>query len=298
MAKRDHLELTKTINERSPCFLIGNGINRYDSSEGESDLSWEGLLLDVYNSLSTDSKDLIPKGIALTEFFDVINLFSDQKTGANLQKELVKMLDWKPQPHHKRIVDRIAERNAPIVTTNFDFTLQKAVMADMYRHRTDDLRLLNDFYPWDSYFSNGSKEDPFNAFSIWHMHGQKNYHRSIKLGLHQYLLMADIAKRFLPHREEASSFRQTWVRLFFEKDLIIFGLGLNEQEIFIRWLLIQRAKYFKNQPKRRRLGFYINHDKPNTSNAGKRFFLESIGFQYVDFIDDYAGFYEDFWERL
>ena len=35
----------------------------------------------------------------------------------------------------------------------------------------------------------------------------------------------------------------TWLHVIFNKDLFIFGLSLEENEVFLRWLLIQRAKY-------------------------------------------------------
>jgi len=300
MNNRTHKELLTTIRERKPCFLIGNGINRFNQKKNEGDVSWEGLLLDIYNDISPQKRNFIPEGIALTEFYDVIDLQKSGKVKKTLQEEFAEKLDWKPKSHHKKIVTKIRDLNAPILTTNFDFVLQKSIKAEMFRHRINGNRLLSDFYPWDSYFSDNEKEDPFNSFSIWHMHGQKNYKRSIKLGLNQYLLMVNRAKRHFPNKNSVEKLTQyqTWIKLFFEKDLIIIGLGLNEQEVFIRWLLLQRAKYYKTNPEEKRHGFYINHSKSTKQNLGKKFFLKSVGFDYVDFIDDYLGFYEDFWNEL
>lgn len=300
MNKKIYNELIKTINSENPCFLIGNGINRYNQKKSEGDVSWEGLLLNIYNNLSLEKRNFIPEGISLPEFYDIIDLVKEGKVKTSLQKEFADKLDWKPKPHHLKIITKIKERDAQILTTNFDFVLQKAANANMFRYRIDGLRLLSDFYPWDSYFSDFEKKDPFNSFSIWHIQGQKNYHRSIKLGLNQYLLMVERVKRYLPinSRDENENPYQTWLRLFFEKDLIIMGLGLQEQEIFIRWLLLQRAKYFKKRPELRRKGFYINHEKSDKRNVGKKFFMKSVGIDYVDFIEDYIGFYEGFWNEI
>ncbi len=250
MNKKIYYDLIKTINTGNQCFLIGNGINRYNQKKSESDVSWEGLLLKIYNNLSPKKRNFIPEGIALPEFYDIIDLVKDGKVKTSLQKEFADKLDWNPKSHHRNIISKIKERDAQILTTNFDFVLEKAANAEMYRYRVEGLRLLSDFYPWDSYFSDTEKDDPFNSFSIWHMQGQKNYHRSIKLGLNQYLLMVEKSKRYFPaiKNNENEKPYQTWLSLFFEKDLIIMGLGLQEQEIFIRWLLLQRAKYFKNRP--------------------------------------------------
>ena len=300
MNKRVYNNLIRTINTENPCFLIGNGINRYNQKKSEGDVSWEGLLLDIYNELSPKKRNFIPEGIALPEFYDIIDLVKDGIVKTSLQKEFADKLDWKPKAHHRNIIAKIKERNAQILTTNFDFVLQKAANADMYRYRVEGLRLLSDFYPWDSYFSDSEQNDPFNSFSIWHMHGQKNYHRSIKLGLNQYLLMVERAKRYFPttNKNENEKPYQTWLKLLFEKDLIIMGLGLQEQEIFIRWLLLQRAKHFKNCPELRKKGFYINHSKSDKQNVGKKFFMKSVGIEYVDFIGEYEGFYDRFWNEI
>lgn len=300
MNRKKYEELLTTIKKRKPCFLIGNGINRYNLNKNDGDVSWEGLLLKIYNDVSSKKKNFIPEGIALTEFYDVIDLQSSSKVKTSLQQEFAEKLDWKPKSHHNNIVRKIRELDAPILTTNFDFVLQKTINAEMFRHRINGNRALSDFYPWDSYFSDSKKEDPFNSFSIWHMHGQKNYKRSIKLGLNQYLLMVNRAKRHFPTKKSEDKLAQydTWIKLFFEKNLIILGLGLHEQEVFLRWLLLQRAKHYKANPEAKRFGFFINHEKSSNRNLGKKFFLKSVGFDYIDYIDDYSGLYEGLWNDI
>uniref|UniRef100_UPI00404B23F8 SIR2 family protein n=1 Tax=Flavobacterium sp. TaxID=239 RepID=UPI00404B23F8 len=300
MSKKIYDDLKKAINEKNPCFVIGNGINRFKQHNSEGDVSWEGILLKIYNDFSSKKRNFIPEGVALPEFFDIIDLVKEGKVKTSLQKEFADKLDWQPKPHHMNIVSKIKERNAQIITTNFDFVLQKSINAEMFRHRVSGLRLMSDFYPWDTYFSDSEKKDPFNAFSIWHMHGQKNYHRSIKLGLNQYMSMVERSKRYFPktNKDESDKEYQTWVKLFFEKDLIIMGLSLNEQEIFFRWLLLQRAKYFKRRPELKKAGFYINHAESDKHNVGKKFFMKSVGIDYVDFIGDFDGFYHDFWNEI
>ncbi|UMY65300.1 hypothetical protein [Flavobacterium sp. HJ-32-4] len=111
------------------------------------------------------------------------------------------------------------------------------------------------------------------TFSIWHINGQTNYKRSIKLGLNHYLLMVNQVKKHFPfqHRDVINpEFERTWLKILFEKDICIFGLGLDEQEVFIRWLLLERAKYFKRFPEKSRKGWYINFDESSPSNVGKK----------------------------
>ncbi len=290
--------LTNSIYSGNACFLIGNGINRYN--EEKNSTSWERLLLEIHNQFSIKTRNFIPTGIALTEFYDILDLQTEGKLKKSLQDQFADKLEWNPKPHHKVIIERIQELNSPILTTNFDFVLEKVLNCEMYRHRINGLRALTDFYPWDTYFSNYERDDPFNQFSIWHMHGQVNYKRSIKLGLNQYLLMVERAKNHFPDKnlETKLSRYQTWIRLFFEKDLVIFGLGLDEQEVFIRWLLLQRARYYKRHPELNNNIFYINHQKSSAATNGKRFFLKSVGCTFVEFIDDYDGFYKGFWNQI
>ena len=54
-------------------------------------------------------------------------------------------------------------------------------------------------------------------------------------------------------------------------------LTLDENEVFLRWLLIQRTKYSRMYDRQLK-GWYINKNIPK----GKRFFLEQLGFEVVD----------------
>ena len=78
----------------------------------------------------------------------------------------------------------------------------------------------------------------------------------------------------------------TWLHIIFNKSLFIFGLGLEENEVFLRWLFIQRTKYFKLYGKSYR-GWYICND----IKEGKRFFLEHLGFKIIN-ISDYNTLYQ------
>ena len=87
---------------------------------------------------------------------------------------------------------------------------------------------------------------------------------------------------------------KTWLHIIFNKSLFVFGLGLEENELFLRWILIERIKYFKKFPGRRHKGWYINRRSNNETDQGKKFFLERVGFEVID-VDDYAEIYEHIW---
>lgn len=128
----------------------------------------------------------------------------------------------------------------------------------------------------------------------------RRYRRSIRLGLRHYMGPVQRARTWL-HRGEANLFNaknrpdwngaRTWVHLIFNKPLLIFGLGLTETEVFLRWLLIERARYFRKFPERAHPAWYVyTHEDDDTSEAGKLFFLEGVGINCVK--ADYAEIYE------
>lgn len=73
----------------------------------------------------------------------------------------------------------------------------------------------------------------------------------------------------------------------------IFGLSLEENEVFFRWLLIERARYFKKFPKRKKDAWYVYAGKKN--GDGKQFFLEGVGVKPIH-VDSYDKIYgESVW---
>ena len=292
--------LLKSIENGQTVFLIGNGINRYPNNPIER--SWENILVAINNELTKPPINFIPKGITLTEFHDVLDLKTDEKSSV-IQQAFIDRLKWEPDEHHRRIVGAIKKLNLPILTTNFDLVLESCENCSLQRHKINGYRALTDYYPWDTYYSDTPKDNPFDSFSIWHMHGQTDYKRSIKLGLNHYMLMVNRAKTHFPNTSSIEfnpEFSRTWLKLMFEKDLCIFGLGLDEQEVFIRWLFLERAKYFKKYPDKAKEGWYINFDDSNEYNLGKKFFMKSVGIKYIDYLEGnkYDKFYVDFWRQF
>jgi hypothetical protein len=87
---------------------------------------------------------------------------------------------------------------------------------------------------------------------------------------------------------------KTWLHIVFNKSLFIFGLELEENETFLRWLLIQRIKYFNRFQGKMHQGWYICKRDKNESKLGKKFFLERVGFKIIE-VDDYKDIYENLW---
>jgi hypothetical protein len=68
---------------------------------------------------------------------------------------------------------------------------------------------------------------------------------------------------------------QTWLQIVFCKPIAVFGLALEQNEVFLRWLLIERARYYRNFPEQKMPAWYFYvSDK---ENPGKITFLKHIG---------------------
>jgi len=139
--------------------------------------------------------------------------------------------------------------------------------------------------------------DPNAGFGIWHINGMEFYHRSIRLGLSHYMGSVHRARTWLHRGNERRLFSgkhaddwpgaKTWLQIIFSKPLIIFGLTLAENEVFLRWLLIERAKYFQKFPQRRKSAWYLYTGE---EHPGKSFFLQGVGITPVR-ASDYEELY-------
>lgn len=261
-----------------PALIIGNGVNLYDSADGTS--NWLQLLLQLWrNNIGSVTKEAL-EGISLTEFYDALDL-KVGNSSKSLQAEFCKgMAHWQAKDHHRYIVQWAKDNQCPILTTNFENTLSDALGLKL--HRLKALR-FTDYYPWSNYYADKPISDTSNEFAIWHINGMQHYKRSIRLGLSHYMGSVERARPMLHksgnrlfNKAEFSKWpgRHTWLNAIFQNDLFIFGLSLEVTEVFLRWLLIERAKFFKKFPKNKREAFYI-HDKPLA--PGQQLFLESVG---------------------
>jgi len=285
-------------NSEDIAFVIGNGINRYQNNSDE--VSWDNLLISLWEKVTNNPIAKIPKGISSTEFYDILEL--ENQRNIYIQNEVASlMFDWEPLPHYKQIVTKIQELNAPILTTNFERTFAKVFE---FGPKKMEKKGFTHFYPWGVYHSNLDLNSPTDGFGIWHINGMINYWKSIRLGLSHYMYSVSRAKNLIHNKDENNLFTgknvsdwkgyKTWLHIIFNKSLFIFGLGLEENETFLRWLLIERVKYFRKFPEREHKGWYLEV-KGNSISEGKRMFLEKIGFEVLE-ADSYEDIYSNIWK--
>lgn len=301
------MKVSNIINRNSSdlAFIVGNGINRFNDN-GKS-VSWDDLLIKLSNIFTKDKIKSIPKGLSNTEFYDLLDLYhyNDALTpNYDIQKEASRILsNWKFKVHHTNFITKAIELETPVLTTNFDSILPDTFNLSIQKIR--GVRKFTDFYPWSSYYSNNEIELPTDGFGIWYINGLIKYPRSIRLGLTHYMGSVEKARRYIHKSGDYKLFngkntenwkgKNTWLHIIFNKSLFIFGLGLGENEVFLRWLLIERAKYFNKFEERRHKGWYVDLKGSFESDQGKgkKFFLESIGFEIIE-INSFEEFYNEF----
>ncbi len=278
-------------NKGNIALVIGNGINRYNAEWANN--SWDYLLQEISKKHSLHNGE-IPKGIALTEFFDLLELKLDKSyQNNNLKKDFCDLMsEWKPQIHHKKITEWATHNNSPILTTNFDNSLANAANCELKKPN----KQFTDYYPWNSYYGLTNLDNPCTEFGIWHINGMQRYKRSIRLGLRDYMLSVRRVQSWISNinpenLSDSNSWPggNTWLHIVFNMPLLFFGLGLEENEVFFRWLLIERARCFRNFPNRRSSAWYVYKD--DDSRSGKLYFLKAVGVEpvKVECFDDIYG---------
>lgn len=289
-------------NKSDIAFIVGNGINRHFNDN--NNISWEDLLLDLWDKYLFSTQSTIPDGISFTEFYDILEI-NNYETIDNfnlvLQKDIKEnMLKWNTNDTQNIVINKIKSLNAPLLTVNFDDLIPKSMNLDF--HKIHDSK-FSDFYPWSCYYSDRILDNPTEGFGVWYINGMVKYHRSIKLGLSQYMGNVGHARKLIHNNIEAISFvgknqnywegYETWLHIIFNKSLFIFGFGLGEQEIFMRWLLIERAKYFKKFPERKHKGWFLV--QKNSLSDGQKLFFHSVGIEVIE-VENYQNIYQDIWE--
>ena len=122
-----------TRNQSDIAFIVGNGINRFPNNPKA--ISWDDLLMRLWQKFSPDIYSEVPKGITITEFYDLLDIANSDSRSTNfhIQKEASKLLeDWTFRPHHEAFVRKAKSIGAPMLTTNFDLILPTSLRLQQY----------------------------------------------------------------------------------------------------------------------------------------------------------------------
>jgi len=274
------------------CWNLGIDANYFMMSRGDDDK-------EVYNRLKRLNQKL-SKG-----YLSVL-LSNELK-----DKVCNKLEGWMLDDKVSNMLTSIFEMDAPILTTNFDLSISRK-MEELHpfqmKYHVLKKGMSSEVFPWSYYCGNDRLYNPCAGFGIWHMHGVASKPQSLCLGLSDYMRLTEKAWEKI-HKDsffEIDMFAgkntnywkgyRTWLHIIFNKSLLIMGLNLGENETFLRWLLIQRAKYFALFPDRKHKGWYLypKEEERQANFFGKKVFLEKVGFEMLP-VDSYKVIYEDLW---
>lgn len=285
--------LENILNEHNEdlTLIVGNGINL--ANKDARNESWKAILEEIGRDREfLGPREKLRKAQSLVEFSDLLQLHTeDDDRNESVQKAFCERLDkWEHGLSHTEITNWARKHSVPILTTNFDTTLSKACSAKLVHAKKDSGGAqFSRYYPWSSRFEvlDLPIEKPRNSFAIWHVNGMSKYVVSVRLGLSHYMGSAHQARRWM-HRGDDRLFlsgdainrwkgRNTWLDAFFANDLLIFGLGLSRDEVFLRWLLIERARYFRKFEVQHRKAWYVWAEDEEDEDSDRNFFLDHVG---------------------
>ncbi len=226
----------------SKTLLIGNDINNIVPNN-----SWKDIINDIIRFCDAQKMvtDLNNKPFPL--LYEEIFLKSLKEKHID-EKNLKKFISDKvrrisPNEIHERIQDLEIK---DVITTNYDFTLEGKM--PIKNNGIIDERIYSVFRHYKVRNKN-----------YWHIHGDCKNPNSINLGFEHYggqlqqirnylatgtnYKSKNVTKTPLINRLETKDFSgQSWIELFFNTDIYIFGLSLDFEEIDLWWLLTYRAR--------------------------------------------------------
>ena len=313
----NHTQLIETLIEsKGATILLGNGYNRHisairkDKAPQSIPPSWEDLVIKVNNSLEARlviDKELVEdRGITNTELFTSISLAYDEVCGCGRHSIL---------PVHRAVAEFLVKETAhcaeidelqtiaktlkkwdlPVITTNYDKQLEMCLGLNKYK--TGYAQKTSLYYPVDYYYCDKklTMEDLDSHFALWHCNGVVDYVNSLRLDLCDYCNYTAWLKKCVPMFggtvKNEDIFRNSWLAPFFKNKLIILGLSLDPSEFFLRWLLIKRTVWRKEELGEINNGYYL-FGREEELSSGQRSFFKSVGIQTLEY-DSRARIYKE-----
>lgn len=294
-----------------PAFLVGNGINYFD----ENTLTWTSLLKKLlpeeYAKTIKDEKGnsiLDLEGLTYPEIAQLADLLraknQSNKNTKSLKKQIVELVienfeNKAEYPNQEKLIDFAKKKNIPVLTTNYDHSLLHNLHISKIKYdgnSVEDLQWNNNKYkltytqPFNRYYKEGNKFNDStnieNEFAVWFIHGTRRYSNSLCINNTDYVRNISTMSKILKDTKKDEK-TETWIDIFLNNDLIVFGLGLDSDELDLRWLLLKR---FYNQEflgkHNETIYFHIENKLPK----GKKKYFNALGIKCVK-IEDFNDFY-------
>lgn len=271
-------------------FLLGNGINRVN--DGRKDrYEWGNLLFDLNNWYADDSILNIRKKPFPMVYDEIVSysLKRENKSESYIKTFIKDKIEKIESNDRYKNIHEIKQYE--ILTTNYDYLIEKAIDENWKRSPINKLEYLYSIYR----FQNTSHS------RVWHIHGEQADSRSLLLGFRHYMNYASKVK------SRAELFigglkintihnNDSWVDLFFTHNIKIIGLGMLFTEYPIWWLLAYRNQIITSNPNidiNNKItfllpSFLMDEENQNIIDMLKAYSVECI---MID-VKDFDSFYE------
>lgn len=267
--------------------FLGNGINRISKNP----LDWRNLLLGLakneHVSLRLEKKPY-------TMIYEELVLHSTSKNEYSIKEQIQQQLkEITISPLYEELYSLDIKN---YITTNYDFSLEKVFEGNGYKR---DFKKQETLYSIRTHVTMLKTDRSVN---IWHIHGDIDRIASIALGLDQYCGSVGKIDAYLKgnysykeggkeKRSQAISTKLegrasfdsvSWIELFYNTDIHIFGFGLNFSEIDI-WRILnkrQRDLEIKKLPIKNKIYYYDVYYKDEEQQA-KYDLLKGFGVEVI-----------------
>ena len=255
-------------NKREICLLIGNGLNRVENDS----IKWDDLIKKPVEQYLEDNDRRfvdIPRMSYPLKFECIVN-FLNEESGQNneglynsIKSQIIDELNAavKDKTINHEISKLLKEIHPnSIITTNYDTQLEKvfASKGKLYEYSNTLKKKMNS-EKHDETNLVLTKTATLGKVDFYHMHGISVAPKTICLGYEHYVrIIAMLRKKIgcdsknsrlikVLRNEYIKSVSPTYLAKFFNSNVYIVGLGLNEEEIDLWWILCYRAYlYFSN----------------------------------------------------
>ena len=292
--------------ESYPVFLIGNGINRNYCD----DFSWDNIIKKLANfSLPEKNTDFEVSNTELVNLLDI-----DDSLRNNEFKAIEN--SWKKDLQCP-LLDFIKAKGGQILTTNFDHNIEQyfnrhlsKTLQKKRKNAKGDTECFkaHKYYTWNTFWGTDDSD-----LKIWHIHGEIDEKKSESILFSFSRYASAIAKVKQLRHPDDHDWRgaNTWLELFFKSPLIIVGLALGHQEIFLRYLLLQRYSYQKRLGQIEKSYYLVSKNDDSrvckkaevpcpikANNSIGVAFLQYLDFKLVEFESFSEIYHNDIWTNM
>jgi len=241
--------------------LLGNGVN-----DVTHNYKWSDLVKDIAKHLNINGLKIVkdkPFSLLYEEMF-LTNLRGRRYSEDNLKSFIAKKI---MEIHPNELHTVINSLNfSDIMTTNYDYAIEKSIVDTSIDFEDKGIVKQNHY--------NLFRHNELNGCKIWHVHGEINKPNTILLGYEHYSGQLQhmrnyvvtgtgsaYQKRFPPLIKLLKNGKvenNSWLDMFFMRDIHVVGLTLDFVELDLWWLLTYRARAIleKRLPIKNQITYY------------------------------------------